>query len=241
MRDLSAQLGEGEGILILDEEGPHGEGLQFKRTEEMAFLLGFPANLIYLAAEGSEEDDDVVLLGQMLQQTKDLRCMQEVQGEDRKEDDDRHGVPGQIRNGVQDIQHGFVYQQIVDRTDQTPEEGIKRTDDTAVVETVVRVIPQPDVQLQDEDISGDQLEQGHYSDHDQQDQGFRTPSFRIHPRKCDEGHQIKTAQSDAVDRKPRTGQKAGIDPFFCLSDGREKVPVNKLQTPAAHAAKNKDK
>ena len=67
MRDLSAQLGEGEGILILDEEGPHGEGLQFKRTEEMAFLLGFPANLIYLAAECSEEDDDVVLLGQMLQ------------------------------------------------------------------------------------------------------------------------------------------------------------------------------
>ena len=84
MRDLATQLREGEGFLIFYEEGSHGEGLQLQGTEEMTLLLRFPAYLIQLAPEGSEENHDIVLLRQMLQQTQDLGCMHEVQSEDHE-------------------------------------------------------------------------------------------------------------------------------------------------------------
>ena len=83
-----------------------------------------------------------------------------------------------------------MHQQIIDGTDDPPEKGVQGTDETVKIETVIRIIPKPHVEPDDEDIACDQLDDRHGSNHDQQNQDLRPPAVRIHIRKCNKGHHI---------------------------------------------------
>ena len=207
----------------------------------MIFLFGGLPYLIDLPAEGGKEHDDVVFLCQSFDQFQELDGVQEIYNEDSKEYCDRNNIAGQICYHIQNLQHRLVYDEIVDRTDDPPEEGVQRTDDPMEVEPVVRVVPEPHVQSDDEDVACDQFDHRHGGYHDQQYQDLCSPALRIHARKGDKGHDMENAETGSVERKIWSAQKSRVHPFLCLSDGWEKVSIEELNDPSADTAEDKYK
>ena len=207
----------------------------------MILFLGRFPYFVDLPPESGEKNNDVVFLCQRFYEMKESDGVQEIDHEDHKESDDGDIVARQIRYEIQHLQHGFVHDEIIDRADDAPEKGVQRADNATEVEPVIRVIPEPHIQLEDEDISCDQLDNGHDQYHQQQYQNLCAPALRIHARKCDEGHHIQDGESGTVERKPWTPEEPGIHPFLRLADGRHKMAVEEFDDPPADAAEDKDK
>ena len=207
----------------------------------MIFFFGRPSNLVDLPAKCGEEHDDVVFFCQSPDQLQELDRMKKVENEYDKEYDNGDGITRQIRDYIQYLQHRFMHDQIVDRADDTPEEGIQRTDDPVEIESVVRVIPKPHIQPDDEDVAGDQFDHCHGGNHDQEYQDFRSPTFRIHAGKCDKCHDMEDTESGSVQWKPGTSKESRVHPFLRLTDGGNEMSVEELDDPSAHTPEDKYK